>query len=423
MDSIRNWKERLTSSMKDKVNHAISAFPAATPRRGGCCVDKRNPEIVPDSAHQFGAWWEGVFFGWSGYAKANREIALRVANHLPLRISQCLEPTYTDEYQKARVSHYHTVRVSPKCPYVLFFGPDRTVPDISGAKIIYTMMETEKTHPDMVETINRKFDEVWTPTKWNAQVFKDSGVDKPIKIVPLGVDDVVYQPLAEKPELPPCEVLTGPNAGKMEVPKGFLFLSVALPSFRKGFDLIAKALEAAFANDPDVGLVVAATHAGPNNEILQGLKTMKAKMWALTGSYDEYQMSKIYNACDAYVSASRGEGWNLGICEAAACRLPVICPDNTAHPEVVGDDAFIFHGEGFEPMPSADAVSKWYKDMPFTIFGQKSLDELISLLQIVRAGGSPVRQQVDLLQTRVLSRWTWDSSAAIAARRLIELQH
>lgn len=417
-----DWKKRLTESIKSKVENATHAFPATGVRRGGCCVDKNNPSIVPDKTLLPGAWWEGVFFGWSGYAKANREIALRVANHLPLRISQSLEPTYTDDYQKNRISHYHTVRVHPSSPYVLFFGPDRNLPDTTGPKILYTMMETELTHPNMVECINGKFDEVWTPTRWNAEVFKKSGVKPPIRVVPLGVDPVVYRPFEKKPHLPLCEVLTGPNAGKKEIPKGFLFLSVALPSFRKGFDILSKAMSIAFENDPDVGLVVAATHAGPNNATLQGLRGSKTKLWALTGSYDEHQMASIFNGCDAYVSASRGEGWNLGICEAAACNIPVICPDNTAHPEVVGDAAFVFHGEGSAPIPSADSISKWYKDMPFATFGEKSIEELVSLLRLVRAGGEGVEQQKTMLRHRVLSLWSWGNSAEIAARRLLELQ-
>lgn len=424
MGMMDDWRERLKASPKDKVDQAIGAFPAATGNKPrSCCVDRVNPAIIPDPVHLPGAWWEGVFFGWSGYAKANREIALRVANHLPLRISQSLEPGYNDRYQKERISHYHGVRVDPRCPYVLFFGPDRKLPDVKGVKIIYTMMETELAHPDMVKCINDNFEMLWTPTRWNADVFKKSGVHAPIRVVPLGVDSVVYRPLDTKPDLPECEALNGDNAGKKEIPKGFLFLSVALPSFRKGFDVIVKALKAAFPNDPDVGLVVAATHAGPNNATIQGLRSEKGiKVWALTGSYDEHQMARIYNGCDAYISASRGEGWNLGVCEAAACNIPVICPDNTAHPEVVGDSAFMFHGEGIAPIPSADSISKWYKDMPFAVFGEKSIEELASIMRLVRDGGEAVEQQKLMLRHHILSLWTWDNSAATAARLLLDLQ-
>jgi glycosyltransferase involved in cell wall biosynthesis len=49
------------------------------------------------------------------------------------------------------------------------------------------------------------------------------------------------------------------------------------------------------------------------------------------------QVNKIYNACDVYLTTARGEGWGLGVTEAMAAKLPVICPMNTSFFEI-GDN-------------------------------------------------------------------------------------
>jgi glycosyltransferase involved in cell wall biosynthesis len=51
---------------------------------------------------------------------------------------------------------------------------------------------------------------------------------------------------------------------------------------------------------------------------------------------DVHTLNKIYNACDVYVTTTRGEGWGLSVTEAMACKLPVICPDNTSLSEISG---------------------------------------------------------------------------------------
>lgn len=46
----------------------------------------------------------------------------------------------------------------------------------------------------------------------------------------------------------------------------------------------------------------------------------------------------IYNASDAYLTTTLGEGWGLTITEAMATKLPVIAPCNTSVPEILGQD-------------------------------------------------------------------------------------
>ena len=49
-------------------------------------------------------------------------------------------------------------------------------------------------------------------------------------------------------------------------------------------------------------------------------------------------LNQIYNAADCYLTTTHGEGWGLSITEAMATKLPVVAPDNTSVPEILGED-------------------------------------------------------------------------------------
>jgi len=50
-------------------------------------------------------------------------------------------------------------------------------------------------------------------------------------------------------------------------------------------------------------------------------------------------LNGIYNASDAYLTTTHGEGWGLSITEAMATKLPVIGPRNTSLPEILGENS------------------------------------------------------------------------------------
>jgi len=50
-------------------------------------------------------------------------------------------------------------------------------------------------------------------------------------------------------------------------------------------------------------------------------------------------LNGIYNASDAYLTTTHGEGWGLSITEAMATKTPVVGPRNTSLPEILGEDS------------------------------------------------------------------------------------
>lgn len=60
-------------------------------------------------------------------------------------------------------------------------------------------------------------------------------------------------------------------------------------------------------------------------------------------------MNLIYNASDAVLTTTHGEGWGLSITEAMATKTPVIAPNNTSIAEILADNRGMLVGSGANP--------------------------------------------------------------------------
>jgi hypothetical protein len=287
------------------------------------------------------------------------------------------------------------------------------------------MMETYGTHPDLVKLLNG-YDEIFVPTSWNKDVFAASGVTSPITTIPLGVNTLIYRP-GERAPLPPCTLITTGKAGEKAVPDGFLFVNTSNPSFRKGIDVLVKAFEDAFSGNQNVSLVLCVSysslaHCDPFAMIKGGQASCRSKIYALDGKMGEYEMADMYRACDAYVTASRGEGWNLPLMEAAACGLPVVAPDAFSHKEfLTHGNAFLFSPDGSKVIQNAESISPWYKDQAFVNYESASIKRLSDLMQLTSEDRALSNVKAEKLRKTILEKYTWDVAAGHASKRLMEI--
>lgn len=56
-------------------------------------------------------------------------------------------------------------------------------------------------------------------------------------------------------------------------------------------------------------------------------------------------LGEMFNAVDANISTTTGEGWGLTTVEAMAVKSPVLMPDNTTMPEIVGENGYLHKSE------------------------------------------------------------------------------
>jgi glycosyltransferase involved in cell wall biosynthesis len=366
-------------------------------------------------ASQVEAEWTGIFHGWSGYAKANRSIVQRAAVFSRIRISDQgpWDPKEPSEEIQAIYKFHRSLHVNPEAPKITFLPPFKQTQ--AGYRVIFTMMETEICHKDLVALMNEQYDQCWVPTHWNAGTFERSGLKIPIHVMPLGVDPGIYSPSVQ-PGLPKAMLMTGKNAGKYEMPKGFLFINVFQPTFRKGYDVLIKTFEETFKDDPEAGLILGTTaYSLPHDEF--PWKSMRSRIWALNTTYTEKQLAMIYRACKVYVCTSRGEGWNLGLLESAAVGLPVIVPRTTSHPELVPEGmGYFFDSDSKKVFPEGRLHSPFFAGIEFHDYGQKSQRQLSELMKHVKQNYREAQEKAQKLRTHMVTKYTW----AMAARKVAD---
>lgn len=376
----------------------------------------------PPSPKPMEAVWNGVIHGVSGYSKANREIIKRLDSMMKVRFSPYMTWSDADADQEAKdmwTSHKWG-DVSQTAPRVTFLPPHNEPK--APHRIIYTMMETEIVHPDMIRMMNENYEECWTPTRWNAQTFRQSGLRLPINVMPLGVDPAIYTPSLPA-RMPMATLMTSHEYGKSETPSGFVFCYVFQPSMRKGLDFLLSAFEEAFFADQEVGLLLGTTaYALSESKILPN-RDIKARVWALQGKYTERDLAAMYRACKVYVCTSRGEGWNLPLCEAAACGLPVIAPRTSVHPEIIPSGyGLFFEQDEYRLFPEAKKISPWFDGIPFPDYGVNAKRTLIEILRTIRKEYAAAQVMGKRYSGYVRSKYTWGTSARVIGDRLKAIQ-
>ncbi len=159
-------------------------------------------------------------------------------------------------------------------------------------------------------------DEVWASSQFLYDMYKQA-TDKPVKLVPLAVSVARMKPYPRK------------HYGLPE--KKFLFLyifdfnsSVA----RKNPMAAVQAFKQAFKpTDNTVGLVLKTMNTKPNNPewqaFLKECQTDK-RIQLITETLDRPEVLGLINACDAYVSLHRAEGFGRTLAEAMLLGKPVV---------------------------------------------------------------------------------------------------
>lgn len=365
--------------------------------------------------------WSGHLYDYSGYAKSNREVMFRLAKSVKIQAtSQNLtkEAKTVDKDMIAAIDSFFKKDVAHNAALLRFYVPLHE----KGYryKICYTMMETQRIHPDFVHRLNNYYNEVWTPTEWNKTAFRHSGVLTPMYVVPLGVDPLVYNP-GSQGSLPKCELLSTKDANKLEVPRGFNFISIFQPTFRKGLHVLLRAFNEAFKGDPDVNLIIGCTGHGFNSGYRGYVKEYcpSSKVYLMSGSYSEREMADIYRSSHAYVSTSLGEGCNLPAIEAGACGIPCILPKHTGHLQYADDTcAYMVPYDEEGPIYGAGAVCIWYAGMPFALMNEKATSAVAKTMLEVRQNYRVAMEKANRFSERLRSAYSWNETASKALDRL-----
>lgn len=203
-------------------------------------------------------------------------------------------------------------------------------------RIGYTMLEVDGVPSSWVQHINEHLTELWVPSVFNQHTFKKSGVQVPIRVVPLGVDTDRFNPHVD-PILP--------KTGR------FSFICVCEWGERKNVHLLLRAFQAEFKKTEPVQLILRIGSHDPAVSVERELAQYDLRnIVLLNREYDVHQMASLYRSADCFVLPSSGEGWGLPYAEAMACGLATIGTAWSANVDFMNDDnSYLLRAERIVP--------------------------------------------------------------------------
>lgn len=375
--------------------------------------------------------YTGPMFDYGGYAKMNRTFIFGLRDMGAIVKTHPIDSiNNVNERTEQAIRMLADFPLSTKYPKIFAM----TVPDIiahGGRKILYTMMETSnRVHKEYAERLNLA-DEVWTPTTWCRDVFKNSGVVAKIVVMPLGVDCERY-----KPGLSPLKF--------KDKLRSFRFLSASGWSYRKGFDVLIRAYLEEFSNKDDVSLIISSRFAGDvskkcKERILSDFSCFRSMVKkkddelphiALHSAYTpEERMPHLYNSAHCFVLISRGEGWGLPYCEAAACGLPVIASDHGGQRDfLTNDNSFLVPPSSYfvsrrqdPPFKNMAWISHFYEDQEFPDYEGESFEMVKRHMRYVYENYFEAKQRAEILKRTIIEKFNWSVSIKQVYNRLCEI--
>ncbi|NJO04914.1 MAG: glycosyltransferase family 4 protein, partial [Chloroflexaceae bacterium] len=250
-------------------------------------------------------------------------------------------------------------------PQVVYAPGDRFAKNSGSYRIGFTMHEADRLPASWVAQANLMH-EVWTTSTWGAEVFGASGVQRPISVIPLGVDTEHFSPAAA-----PRPLLT----------ERTVFLSVFEWGPRKGWDVLLRAYRAAFRATDPVLLLLKLDCRQPAVNPLRAMAHLLPDPSPPVGvlynqNLSGEQLNALYQCADCFVLPTRGEGWGMPILEAMACAVPAIATDWSAQ------TAFLNATNGY-PLPIRGLVDTG-QEMPYYREGRWAEPDEHALVDLLR---------------------------------------
>jgi glycosyltransferase involved in cell wall biosynthesis len=273
-------------------------------------------------------------------------------------------------------------------------------------------VETDKCHPSWVEHCNA-MDMMIVPSAHIENTLRNSGN--------LRVETHVI------PEAyPECFQTASPVDLKLELPNAFNVLVFGQltgnnpENDRKNIFYTIKWLCEAF-KDEDVGIVLK-TNVCRNtkidkrllhNTIANLVKSVRRgntpNIYVLHGDMSDVEVLSLYKhpKINALVSLTRGEGFGLPILEAAACGLPVVATNWSAHTEFLNHGKYITVGHQLVDIHDTRVDGKIF--IKGSKWAQPSEDEFKRKIRKFRSNGSIPKQWAKELSTIILEKYSQEA--------------
>lgn len=260
-------------------------------------------------------------------------------------------------------------------------------------RIGYTMLGGNGFPGEWVRQAN-EMDEIWVPSRFDRDTFLASGLKKPVHVMPLGVDVDHFNTAIRG---------VGNPAGDFVFLASFEWVEAA------NADMLLKVFNRTFRRGERVALVCNVVNIDPATNVRAriealGLSASGGRLAFLHNrEFPRHQLGALYRSADCYVSAGRGEGWDLPLMEAMACGLPSIATDWGARTEFVHEGiCYPLRVRGHEGVRWADPDAEHLAHLLRHVFEHRA-----------EAAAKGARAAAEMAAS-----WTWEHAARRIAARL-----
>ena len=262
----------------------------------------------------------------------------------------------------------------------LLLHPPGVSPTEGKKTIFFTMWESTRLSQCHLENL-KKANVLIVPCEWNASIFSAQGIDVPIELSPLGIDENVFY-VREKASSNHCVFGAAGN-------------SHISGRTRKGLDDVIKAFQIAFPSEKDVLLKIKTL---PNSQVV-GFNDRRIQVYK--GYLTQNQLAEWYSSLTCFVSAAKAEAWGLMQHQAMAVGRPVIAC------YYGGLREFFDPSVGYCVDYSLESADERYSGLG--IWAQPSLDSLVEQMRRVYNNMGEAAH-IGLLASKRAHQFTWRKS-------------
>jgi glycosyltransferase involved in cell wall biosynthesis len=285
------------------------------------------------------------------------------------------------------------VRTAPSDIYFFHGDPYAFVPAPARLRVCFAHWEYRRLPRAWVDALNQHFDLVIAPSHASRDVYRASGLTRPMVVFPAAVD-----PREFHPRVP---------AWNAPTPKNFRFAHLGGAHERRGTDLVLAAYAAEFSAADDVALILKAFHYEHHRAWLETrLRAFDAPnappVIYLRETFDS--VAPVFTAADVGVYPLRAECFGLPVLECLASGRRVIVTENTALDE-------------FCTPENADFVSARLVENGDHTFVEPDVTQLRALMRRAYARGKADAAEHARIAATVAS-YTWSRSLDILADAL-----
>ena len=307
-------------------------------------------------------------------------------------------------------------RRPPSQPFVAVhhYVPGPGQPGVQDAvNVARVMFETDSLPHSWLPLLEAR-DQVWVPSRHNVETFERCGIPaEKLRVLGGTIDFNLFHPGFE-----PAEI--GVEDGRFVFATNFDF------SERKAWTQLLRAWARAFhAADPVSLVLKTGSYWTDDAKVRERIEAFVrdeiggfdrlAPLHIHTGTFPAADLPRFYAAADAYVLASRGEGWGRPFMEAMAMGLPTIGSRWSGNLEFMNDgNSWLVDGE-LVPVPDdADLINDLYRGHRWF---EPDVDALAAAMRELAGDPAAARAKAAGARAELIARFGPDATAA----RILEL--